>query len=198
MRTTILGAILVSLCLNIHASAEPIKYQITPLTLADGYELTGGFLETDGTLGLLDSSNITDFSATISGPVPYTFSSSIDGTTVSVVGELRADSSSLWIEEDTGSGGSLEISALDNSAADCGDCHQDIAWLNSLESNTSSLTYDHHDHSDDMPDSGFKSFTLASPQAALTIGHAVPEPGSSIGLAVGVLVLCISIRRSRR
>ena len=156
--------------------AEPIKYELAPLVLADGYELTGGFIETNGKIGDLSPSDITSFSATMDGPIPYVFSSTIPGTNVSISGSIVATADTIFMGLDDGNGVGFGIKTQDNIAPDCQDCHQDLVWLNSSNSNKSTLAYDHHDHSDDDPDSGFKSFTIGRPQTEFTIATLAMEP----------------------
>lgn len=58
------------------AGVSATTYHIEPVSLSDGFEITGGVIVTDGTIGQLTSSSITDYQVAISGPVSMAFSPS--------------------------------------------------------------------------------------------------------------------------
>lgn len=168
--TIVLGAACIfSLCQA--AGAQNIRYQIEPRILGDGYEITGGFIETDGTLGTLEPNNILSYAASVIGPVPYEFSSANQGAMVKFIGDILADASNLTVSEDTdpASDSVVEIffAAYDNTGPECADCHQDLIFRNSRSvfGSGTTIVYDHHDQSDDLPDSELLNFDIGFPQA---------------------------------
>lgn len=71
-RALLVCGILLSGC----QEAVALTYRIHPLVYNNGYELTGGTITTDGTLGKIQPENIVSYTATVTGPISYTFDSS--------------------------------------------------------------------------------------------------------------------------
>jgi len=164
------------------AGAQNITYEFEALSLGNGYEIASGFIETDGTQGILAPSNITSYAASLTGPIPFEFNSSNIGSKITFTGDIVADMSTLTIGEDTDPENGvllgIRFAAVDNTNPECSDCHQDLIVRNTLSNsrNATEVLYDHHDHSDDMPDTGFLTFRVASPQIPFTF-QAQTEPG---------------------
>jgi len=197
--TAFLGVVLFVFGATAHAAN--ITYEIAPVTLGDGYSITGGFIETDGTLGTLSPNNITSYEASVTGPVPYVFSSSNPGSEVKIMGDVMADALNLTIGLDTNTGADtagIGFFALDDTTAECFHCHQDLIFQNDLTAagSATQVVYDHHDHSDDVPDSGYLAFDLGSPQVATSFS-AVPEPQAWFGGCCALVGTLLFSRKKR-
>lgn len=55
------------------SNAHAIRYNVEPYVLPRDYAISGGFIETDGTIGQLGVDNITDVSIVVIGPRSHTF-----------------------------------------------------------------------------------------------------------------------------
>lgn len=65
-----------------------ITYHVLPVALSNGYEITGGTITTNGTIGLPSESDFKGFSITVAGPVATTFEA--EGTGGAGVGGIEA------------------------------------------------------------------------------------------------------------
>ena len=128
MRGLIFCSVISVLCVTstLHAA---IKYTVHPVSLSGGYNLVSGFIETDGTLGELMPSNITDYQIVVTGPLPYTFEDTNPGASISIsqnsAGQgLFATNSSLTVTDtdlDLGSLSIFKFRAMDNTDPECVD-----------------------------------------------------------------------------
>lgn len=70
--------------------AYGLTYKIHPLVYHNGYELTGGTITTDGTLGRILPGNIVSYTASVTGPYSFTFDSSSSSSLIALVGNIEA------------------------------------------------------------------------------------------------------------
>ncbi len=77
MRRMIVGSVI---CVSPALHAD-IMYTVDPVTLSNGYNVSG-FIETNGNLGELVPADIIDYQIDVSGPVPYSFLPSNPGANV--------------------------------------------------------------------------------------------------------------------
>ena len=76
--------------LFLQGTVVAITYDVGTINFSGGHTLSGT-IDTDGTLGSLGSSNITDSDITVSGPFPFTF----DISTLSGVSDVSATATEL-------------------------------------------------------------------------------------------------------
>ena len=62
--------------------ADTVRYNVEPVTLAHDYAITGGFIETNGTMGPLAASDITDYEINVAGSLPFVFQPVKHGATL--------------------------------------------------------------------------------------------------------------------
>lgn len=72
MREMIVSAALFGLCVSTPSEAD-MTYPVVPYVIGFGYEVKGGFIKTDGTIGQINATHILDYSIVVDGPLPYTF-----------------------------------------------------------------------------------------------------------------------------
>jgi hypothetical protein len=180
-------------------------YFVEPVTLADDYSVTGGFIVTNGTLGSLADSDILNYEFVVTGPQAYTFSPVNPGAFLG--GNMIATAKQIILPLDTDPSPraytGLSVLARDNEPSQCEDCIQQLSYASMyseppLQSNRSEVQYTFTDATDFAPAAGVQ--VTYFPQAVLTIAT-VPEPGS-IHLAmilscVFIAMLTMSCKRTR-
>ena len=193
MNRTLTAFIATTSLLGFHEIANGgIRYSIQSVALSNGYAIASGYVDTDGTLGAINVSNITDYVVDVTGPNPYTFSSVSPGITLSLddaVGALFATATDLVLTSPGTMGTTTGLSwrALDNSRADCTDCRFTVNYSINNISSSESAGYSLLDVADNDPTiSAGASFPL---DQSITIAS-VPEPSAFIFLsAVGLGLL---------
>ena len=89
--------LIVSLLISLGMPAYGIVYQINPMTIDSDTAITGGFFETDGTIGPLVESNLVSWSVNVSSSISYTFDSSSPDNGYDLVGDIVATATDLIV-----------------------------------------------------------------------------------------------------
>lgn len=185
---------LLTFSLAIHlAQAAPIRYRVLPVSLDDGYEITEGFIETDGTIGPLSAHNILDYEVHVTGDKPLVLSPTNPGAHISVWGNVYASTNRIIVPPDpTSSAIDTQFFSLD---AVIQNIYYSLEWKNHHEilnySPSYSSTYDHSLISYSVVDpriiSGiYSTVNLRLPQQSFSIA-VIPEPSAlALGL-IGIL-----------
>lgn len=197
----ILWLLVATVCMCQQAVA--LTYQIHPVVYDNGYELTGGTITTDGTLGLILPENIVAYSATITGPNPHMFNSSSSTSGILIFNDVVATATEIVVPvRETMSG--IETNGLvfldsDLPASTCPDCTIWQQWTNGYI-RTSPSSY----RSLSLVGVDFRFNTSApaprgggvvySPQRELVVAIVIPEPTTCTLALVG---LCMTMRRRR-
>lgn len=123
--TACFGIMLLSFTSVSDVRAQPVAYQIEPYTLTNGYEVAGGFIQTDGTAGPLLAENILNYEVTVLGDVPFVFQPSNPDYTVRIQGDITSNSQGITASEDLatkgiGSSATLEFRYFNSSTGSPG------------------------------------------------------------------------------
>ena len=97
----LLVACFVVVMMSATSQAQPtIRYNVGSVVLSNVYEITEGFIVTDGSMGPLMAANITDYSISVSGEFPYVFRPSNPNFEVIIRGTLTATPDELFLPID--------------------------------------------------------------------------------------------------
>jgi hypothetical protein len=185
------------------AHAQPIRYRVKPISLSDGYAITGGFIETDGTIGSLFAGNIVDYEVRVTGIYPFVFTPynlaaqvSIQGNVFSTVDGIHVPIDSMSTAADTQGFGFI---------AKIEDIYYGLSWRNDYEiwsyPEVGSYTFDSSSISYTSIDPRIINGWHAnsgwgkSPQRAISVAF-VPEPSSS-AVCLMAVVICACYRKLR-
>ena len=78
-------------------NGEAATYNIEPVALDNGYEVTGGFIETDIDVGTLTAESITDYEISVTGENPFTFAPDNPGARVGVIGDVDVTATEIVV-----------------------------------------------------------------------------------------------------
>ena len=178
--------------------ASATTYNVIPVTLPDGYAIAGGTITTNGTMGILNLSDITGYEIQVTGTVPYTFKPNNAASAIFLGGLLIASplDLTLQIDSDPGSSGSnvLSILSRDNTSTPCANCFQRVRWENVFLSpgEASTRRYEFKDENDNDPLIDSRLVTL--PQGLLVVAT-VPEPTCFMMSLLSMCVVDLAARK---
>ena len=176
--------LLVVLLVPNSVSATPIIYDIGTINFPGGHTATGS-ITTNGTLGPLAIADITSWTITVIGPMPFLFTDASPLSNLGTTDTLSASATEL------STAGAFRVSDRDNSLPECSDCVQVIGWGSSVHGD--GYIYLFREAFD--PDPSVID-VLPAPIHPIVIGVAVPEPATAGLLALGLA--CLFAARSRK
>ncbi len=185
MRTTTTALLL--MLISPALSWAVLIYNVEQVDLGGGYMVAGGTITTD-----MPPTTIQAFSIEVTGPVPYTFSSSsLDPATFSNTHLFDFSTSAITIDMDGISSVGPSVENMDNTLPGCSNCNQSLQWFRDAEA----IGYSHRDLVDSAP--FVRNFRFGF-GGVTTVATAVPEPSSYLFMCVvGVAMGAVSFFRKR-
>ncbi|QEG23138.1 hypothetical protein [Mariniblastus fucicola] len=119
MKTNILRiavCLIAAMVWNSHPVSADTVYNIAPYSMSNGYEIVGGSITTDDTVGQgqtdFFNSNIVDYEVIVTGPINLTFTPSNRSASIfSVDSGLMVTDTGIWLEPSDSSSHQLRIEA---------------------------------------------------------------------------------------
>lgn len=169
-----------------------ITYNIEQYTLSNGYEITGGFITTNGTIGSLIDTDITAYEIVVSGDVPYIFSSvNLPPLSHSISGNVIATPLEIIVPIDTDpSGNNDEFKiGVNPMPPDCDpSCFAAVRYNNTLQDiNAIDRTRIQYVWDFDPARPSVFEDLIITPQQTIVVAR-VPEP---TGVMLSLLGLCV-------
>ena len=203
-RHVALFCVILSLTVVETTHADTVRYKVEPVALSYDYAITGGFIETNGTLGPLAERDITDYRIDVAGLLPYVFQPSNPGPQVFIQGDLLASVETITISQIEDGQTPLNgfgFLARDNEDDRCDveiafGCVQKILWSGNSRIVSVSYTYSDINSPDGDPNE-FGAWVFQNSETVVIA--TVPEPSTAILLLFGLacLVACAWRRRRR-
>ena len=159
-------------------------YDVIPVTLSDGYEITGGLIETDISNGPLTSANIVQYSVTVTGPIPFEFTDTNPAAFAPFLINVEVSPAGITVLADSNPGApggeaNFALSAEDNTIIGCDDCRQSLEWLSfdPPQGSGSAISFSVLDFDDFDPSTG-GSLAISNPSQSFLIATPIPEPST--------------------
>ena len=181
--------------------ALALTYDVNPVTLSNNYSVSGGYIRTNGTLGLLSASDILDYRLEIIGEIPFVFEPTNAEANIRVDGVVEATPTELILPQSTTNRNRLSFSAEVWPIHDeCIPCLELLTYVQSVPTfglPSTGIVYDLLELGDGSPeDTIFLGGSFNSQPQVEIIVASIPEPTTAT-LALAALSLVMGWRRRK-